>query len=103
MNVGLFLFFKVTDPSELWGWLRREFLPNIYNRAWYNGLKDEADVYIANKMSIMIGMPSMRQLRIKKSKTQNIIFFLLQSTALSQRKLFRYSHSRKVSLKVVLK
>lgn len=71
----LFLVFEVTEPNELWGWLRQDFLPNIYNRAWYNGLKEEADLYIENKMSIMIGMPSMRQLRIKKSKPQNIIFF----------------------------
>lgn len=71
-----FSFFEVNDPNKLWGWLRQEFLPNIYNRAWYNGLKEEVDVYIANKMSIMLGMPSMRQLRIRKSKPQNILFSL---------------------------
>lgn len=78
------LFFKVTDSNELWGWLRQEFLPNIYNQAWYNGLKEKEDVYIANKMSILIGMPSMRQLRIKKSKPQYIIFSLC-NLALCQR------------------
>ena len=61
-------FFKVTGPKELWGWLKQEFLPNIYSQAWYNGLEEKTDGYTANKMSIIIGMPWMRQLRIKKSK-----------------------------------
>ncbi|XP_078351512.1 polycystin family receptor for egg jelly-like [Oculina patagonica] len=60
-------FDLVTDSHRLWGWLRQEFLPNIYSQPWYNGRKDKKDVYIGNKMSILIGMPWMRQLRIKKS------------------------------------
>lgn len=48
--------------------MRQKFLPNIYNKPWYNGLKEEDDVYIGSKMSILVGMPWMRQLRIKKGK-----------------------------------
>lgn len=60
--------FQVTDLHRLSGWLRQQFLSKIYNQPWYNGLEEKGDVYIANKMSILIGMPWLRQLRIKKSK-----------------------------------
>ena len=52
----------------LWGWLRQEFLSNFYNHPWYNGIKNKEDAYVENKMSVMIGMPWLRQLRIRKSK-----------------------------------
>ena len=48
--------------------MRQQFLPNIYNQPWYNGDPNEEDLYIANKKSILIGMPWMRQLRIRNSK-----------------------------------
>ena len=56
--------------------MKNEFILNIYNQAWYNGLEEKNDVYIGNKMSIMVGMPWLRQLRIKKSKlwSEHIIF-----------------------------
>ncbi|XP_078351938.1 LOW QUALITY PROTEIN: polycystin-1-like protein 2 [Oculina patagonica] len=60
-------FDQVTDSHRLLGWLKQEFLPNIYNQPWYNGLEEKKDVYIENKMNILIGMPWMRQLRIQKS------------------------------------
>lgn len=44
------------------------FLPNIYAGVWYNGEKEEEEVYIENKKSILLGMPRMRQVRVKKSK-----------------------------------
>ena len=62
-----FFFSQVTGSQKLDGWLRQEFLPNVYHRSWYNGLQDE-DIYIGNKISILIGMPWMRQLRIKRGK-----------------------------------
>ena len=49
--------------------MREQFLPNIYNQPWYNGDSNKKDMYIANKTSILIGMPWMRQLRIRNSKT----------------------------------
>ena len=48
--------------------MREQFLPNIYNQPWYNGDSNTEDMYIANKNSILIGMPWMRQLRIRNSK-----------------------------------
>ncbi|XP_022810198.1 uncharacterized protein LOC111347198 [Stylophora pistillata] len=62
----------VSDSQRLWGWLTEKFLPNVYNLNWYNGLKEQNDVYIANKMSILIGMPWMRQLRIRKSRCHSV-------------------------------
>ena len=68
---------KVTDSRRLSRWLAEKFLPNVYNQDWYNGLEEPNDVYIANKMSILIGMPWMRQLRIHKSTFDDITLFLL--------------------------
>ena len=51
----------------------QEFLPNIYNHPWYNG-RLEKDVYVENKVSLLVGMPWMRQLRVKKSKLYNLEF-----------------------------
>lgn len=65
--------FQIIDRQGLWGWMRKEFLPNIYSQPWYNGIKDEEDVYVENKMSILIGMPWMRQLRIQKSERNSYI------------------------------
>ena len=61
---------------RLEAWLKNEFILNIYNQAWYNGLEEKNDVYIGNKMSILVGMPWLRQLRIRKSKLRSecIIF-----------------------------
>jgi len=66
MNAPMSTISQVTDRHGLWAWMDQKFLPSIYNQPWYNGLEDEEDVYIENKMSILIGMPWMRQLRIKK-------------------------------------
>ena len=61
------------------GWMRLVFLQNIYNQPWYNGRNEKDGVYVENKMSVLIGMPWMRQLRIKKSKCKRIqaIYLLL--------------------------
>ena len=60
--------FQVTDRHKLWNWMSQHFLPNIYNQPWYNGDFNKEGLYIANKKSILIGMPWMRQLRIRNSK-----------------------------------
>ena len=53
--------------------MRQEFLPNIYSHPWYNG-RQEKDVYVENKVSLLVGMPWMRQLRVKKSKLYDLEF-----------------------------
>ena len=48
-------------------------MQTIYNRLWYNGFEEKNEMYIGNKISILIGMPWLRQLRVKKSKYDEII------------------------------
>lgn len=50
-------------------------MPTMYHRPWYNGFEEKNEMYIGNKMSILIGMPWMRQLRVKKSKCDEIICY----------------------------
>ena len=42
----------------------------IYATEWYNKEIVKEQEYIDNKMSILLGMPRLRQLRIQKSKFQ---------------------------------
>lgn len=44
------------------------FIPNLYAGFWYNNQKEIMEVYIHNKKSILLGMPRMRQVRIKRSE-----------------------------------
>jgi len=44
------------------------YIPNIYAGHWYNGEEEKKKVYIGNKRSILLGMPRMRQVRVKESK-----------------------------------
>ena len=45
------------------------FAPAIYTTNWYNGDKETNKVYISDKSSILIGMPRIRQLRIRKGES----------------------------------
>ena len=64
----------MTGTLKLRWWIGHDFLPKFYSQQWYNGLKDSENIYIENKMSILVGMPWMRQLRVKKSEH---LFFLM--------------------------
>lgn len=66
---------QVTHPHRLWGWMGQYFLPKIYAGEWYNGKKEKEEVYIENKKSILLGMPRMRQLRVKKSRCILVVYF----------------------------
>lgn len=59
--------FQVTGTLKLRWWIGHDFLPKFYSQQWYNGLKDGENIYVENKMSILVGMPWMRQLRVKRS------------------------------------
>ena len=73
VQTAALLSLQVTGRYKLWGWMRQEFLPNIYSHPWYNG-RQEKDVYVENKVSLLVGTPWMRQLRVKKSKLYNLEF-----------------------------
>lgn len=58
----------MTRTLKLRRWIEHDFLPKFYSQQWYNGLKDSENIFVENKMSILVGMPWMRQLRVKKSE-----------------------------------
>ena len=61
---------QAKDPRYFWKWLDGQFVNGIYATEWYNKEKVTEQEYIDNKMSILLGMPRLRQLRIQKSKFQ---------------------------------
>ena len=78
--------FQVKGYRSLWGWLSQKLMPTIYNRPWYNGFEEKNEMYIGNKMSILIGMLWMRQLRVKRSKCdERICHSVTNSTGVTQR------------------
>lgn len=44
------------------------FAPGVYATNWYNGDEQNKKAYISDKVSISIGMPRIRQLRILHGK-----------------------------------
>ncbi|KAL9965160.1 hypothetical protein ACROYT_G028923 [Oculina patagonica] len=62
---GLPGFREVFNNSLYWNWLRDVFLPEVYAGKWYNGQQEEQSIYIGNKHSVLVGMPRLRQLRVK--------------------------------------
>ena len=45
----------------------------VYANEWYNGKKATTQEYINNKKSILLGMPRLRQMRIKKGNEAEIV------------------------------
>ena len=43
-------------------------MPAAFVDDWYNGREERVSEYIGNKRSILVGMPRLRQLRVKQSK-----------------------------------
>lgn len=60
--------FQVFNNTLYWSWLREVFVPGVYAGAWYNGLQEDQSIYIGDKCSVLVGMPRVRQLRVKPSK-----------------------------------
>ena len=55
-------------------------LPGLYDVTWYNGQTFEyKEGFITNKQSFLIGMPRLRQLRIKTSKILIIVYIYIGS------------------------
>ena len=64
-----YFFFQVPTPTSLWKWIDDILLPGLYNVTWYNGREFEySEGFISNKQTFLMGMPRLRQLRIKPSK-----------------------------------
>ena len=62
----LSLFYQACDVDRFWNFLEGQFPAGIYANEWYNKQKVKRQEFIGNKMSILLGMPRLRQLRIQK-------------------------------------
>ena len=58
-----------------------KFIHDSYAGEWYNGQMEQTPEYIGNKVSMLIGMPRLRQLRIQEGKS--LCLLLLVSLSLS--------------------
>lgn len=52
----------------MWTYMQGKFVNDAYAGEWYNGQVEQTPEYIGNKVSMLIGMPRLRQLRIKEGK-----------------------------------
>lgn len=59
-------FFQVDDALKFWTWMSTNFTASVFGSRWYNGKEETNGIYISDKSSILLGMPRIRQLRIKK-------------------------------------
>ena len=48
-----------------------KFIHDSYAGEWYNGQFEQTPEYIGNKASMLIGMPRLRQLRIKEGNIRS--------------------------------
>ena len=69
-----FHLFQVTNNTLFWNWSINVFVPAIYAGVWYNGLPENQSNYIGDKCSVLVGMPRVRQLRVKSSKSYFVSF-----------------------------
>ena len=79
------------SKDSLWNWTENDLLPSLYNTKWYNGEPFEyKEGFISDKQTFMLGMPRLRQLRVKKGefdlylnlKHTNLIDVIFQNISL---------------------
>ena len=70
---ALSVLLQAKDPRIFWTWLNRQFVNGIYAGKWYNDEKVKEQEYIGDKMSILLGVPRLRQLRVQKGKSVSLI------------------------------
>ena len=66
------LFFQISSHETMWDWIRDLLIPGIY--------EDRKDVvlsnstpYIGDGEAVLVGMPRLRQLRVKEGATSNLL------------------------------
>ena len=57
------------NKEELWSWIQEDLIPNVYQGKWYNGEEPEFSGFFSNKLSLLLGMPRVRQLRVKEGNS----------------------------------
>lgn len=66
---GVLFNLQVKNVSAFWNWTEHRLIPSLYNATWYNGKHFEYEEgFISNRESYLVGMPRLRQLRIKEGK-----------------------------------
>lgn len=59
---------QVSDTASLWEWIEDVLIPGLYDVTWYDGRPFKyKEGYISNREEFMLGMPRLRQLRLKPS------------------------------------
>ena len=53
--------------NDFWEWVEQTLVPGLYNNGWYNGKSGRAG-FLNDKMSFVVGVARMRQLRVKSGK-----------------------------------
>lgn len=60
---------KIDSKLAFWEWIEEEFIPGIYDTTWYNGQQFIApEGYISNRKAFLVGMPRLKQVRVKEGK-----------------------------------
>jgi hypothetical protein len=63
---------QIRDVSMFWAWARNQFVKEVYNVTWYNSQPfGGAEGFISNRDMFLVGMPRLRQIRIKAGKQTN--------------------------------
>ncbi|XP_068684513.1 polycystin-1-like protein 2 [Montipora foliosa] len=59
-------FARVHNIPTFWKWSKNTFLPRVYDVGWYNGRPFQYEEgFLSNRVAFLVGMPRMRQLRVK--------------------------------------
>ena len=67
---------QINNISELWSWLKSDFINNFQTEKYYNGQKlDDLNLYLSDYNSVLIGYPTIRQIRVKKSNYNAFLCF----------------------------
>ena len=67
---------QVVNTASLWKWVDDVLIPGLYDVTWYNNQPFEyKEGFISNKLTFLMGMPRMRQLRVLTSKITIITLF----------------------------
>ena len=62
---------KVTNVNDFWEWMNQTLVPGLYSGAWYNGKRGQRG-FLDDKMSYVMGVARIRQLRVKSGKFSNV-------------------------------
>lgn len=62
--------FKGRNTSSFWHWMRGRLCPALFDTRWYNGWMFEYEEgFVGNRELFLVGMPRLRQIRIKQANS----------------------------------